>query len=324
MAMQLPIIYLHIPKTAGTSFRKSAEQYFGPDQVLNDYGEKSTNTSEDIRSALYDSNDVAKLRASGMEHKLLTGHFTLVKYREIFPDSPVVTFFRNPVDRVISEYIHFSSHYNFTGNLRDFYTEKQFQNRQHRSMSGCAPDDLDFFGITEEYQRSLEMFNQRYGTNFPMVKLNVGKYTGHSDSVATNDELDEIRELNLKDLELYHKALEVFEQQTGVLSQSFKTLKRFCGSVGPIKQGEMRGWMVDRESAEPARLTVYINGKARKKMIADLYREDVQRKGLHVDGRCGFALSISDLGRIVPGDQISVRVLDGDFELNNCPVIVPG
>ena len=51
--MQFPIIYLHIPKTAGTSFRMSAEQYFGPDQVLNDYGEESPNTSEDIRAVSY-------------------------------------------------------------------------------------------------------------------------------------------------------------------------------------------------------------------------------------------------------------------------------
>ena len=169
--MQLPIIYLHIPKTAGTSFRKSAEQYFGPDQVLNDYGEKSSSTSEDIRSAFYESNDVKKLRQSGVEHKFLTGHFSLTKYREIFPDSPVVTFFRNPVDRVISEYIHFSSHYNFDGDLREFYTRPQFQNRQCKSMSHSTPENIDFFGITENYQKSLEMFNQRYGTNFRWLSL---------------------------------------------------------------------------------------------------------------------------------------------------------
>ena len=107
--MQFPMIYLHIPKTAGTSFRKSAEQYFGPAQVLSDYGEQSSSTSEDIRSAVYAENDLASLRETGLEKKFLTGHFSMAKYREIFPDSPVVTFFRNPVDRVISEYVHFSS-----------------------------------------------------------------------------------------------------------------------------------------------------------------------------------------------------------------------
>lgn len=322
--MQLPIIYLHIPKTAGTSFRKSAEQYFGPEEVLNDYGEQSTNTSDDIRSAFYSAKDIAKLRKTGLERKFLTGHFTLAKYKEIFPDSPVVTFYRNPVDRVVSEYVHFASHYDFKGDLREFYTQPQFQNRQDRSMSGCNPSDIDFYGITENYQSSLELFNKRYGTNFPMVKLNVGKYKGLADSIATQDELDEIEELNQKDIELYRVAVSEFNKQPCANEHSFKTMKRFCGSVGQVNQGKLIGWMVDRESAEPASLSVFLNGHERKHLIADVYREDVQRRGLHVNGKCGFTLALNELGRVSPGDRVSIRTSDGNFELTNSPFIVPG
>jgi len=137
--MRYPIIYLHIPKTAGTSFRISAEHYFGPWNVLNDYGEKSPSTSEDIRSAFYGQNDLDLLREKGMQKRFLTGHFSLGKYREVFPDSPVVTFFRDPVERVISEYVHFASHYSFDGSLRDFYTRKQFQNRHSGSPRITKP-----------------------------------------------------------------------------------------------------------------------------------------------------------------------------------------
>ncbi len=322
--MQFPIIYLHIPKTAGTSFRKSAEQYFGPDQVLNDYGEKSSNTSEDIRSAFYDSNDIAALRKVGVKYKFLTGHFSLAKYREIFPNSPIVTFFRNPVERVVSEYIHFTSHYGFIGDLREFYTRPQFQNRQHKAMSQCAPEDIDYFGITAEYHKSLQMFNQRYGTNFPLVKLNVGKYEGITDSVASEAEIAEIEELNGKDVELYKSALECFDSQNLANVHSFKTVKRFCGSVGVLNQGEIKGWTIDRESNDPAKVVVYINDKVRKNITADVYREDVQRKGFHVNGKCGFTLSLDELGPITSGDRISIRVNDGEFELTNSPVTVPG
>lgn len=320
--MQFPIIYLHIPKTAGTSFRKSAEQYFGPDQVLNDYGEKSSNTSEDIRSAFYDSDDIASLRKTGVKYKFLTGHFSLAKYREIFPDSPVVTFFRDPVDRVISEYIHFASHYNFSGDLREFYSRPHFQNRQYKSMSGCEPRDIDFYGITAEYHKSLEMFNQRYGTNFPLVKLNVGRYQGMAENVASAAELAEIEELNSEDVKLYKAALEGFEAQSVCNEHSFKTLKRYCGSIGQLSQGNLQGWSIDRESNEPVSVAIYINDKVRKNVIADLYREDVQRKGLHVNGKCGFTLPLVDLGHLAPGDRISVRIDDGKYELTNSPLIV--
>ncbi len=321
--MKFPIIYLHIPKTAGTSFRMSAEQYFGPDQVLNDYGKESPNTSDGIKSSVYDTNDVAVLRKTGLQHKFLTGHFCMVKYKEIFPDSPVVSFFREPVDRVISEFVHFSSHYNFEGSLRDFYTKSQFQNRQSHSMSGALPTDLDFYGLTEDYKKSLDLFNTKYGTNFPMAKLNTGKYKGAAQSIASEDELVEIRELNQKDIELYKYAVENFDKQSTIESRSLKTMQRFCGSVGNISNGQVIGWTVDRESDVPADLLVTVNGEKRSEIVANLYREDVQRKGLHLDGNCGFHLSLDKLGVIAPGDRISIRTKDGDYELTNSPVIVP-
>lgn len=300
----------------------SAEQYFGPDQVLNDYGEESPNTSEDIRSSVY-GDDPAKLRKTGLEKKFLTGHFSMAKYKEIFPNSPVVTFFREPVDRVISEYVHFASHYEFDGSLTDFYRKPHFQNRQSRSMSGALPTDLEFYGITEDYQRSLEKFNQHYGTNFPMAKLNTGKYQGAAKSIANESELAEISELNKKDIELYEYAIKHFESQSTVDCRPLKTLKRYCGSVGDLSDGKMVGWTVDRESTEPAGLCVSVNGVERCRVVADLYREDVQRKGLHIDGHCGFAITADKLGRLAPGDRISIRTRDGGFELTNSPVIVP-
>ncbi len=321
--MHLPIIYLHIPKTAGTSFRKSAEQYFGPEQVLNDYGEDSSNTSEDIRAAYYDSKDVMKLKKTVEQHRFLTGHFTLAKYREIFPKSPVVTFFRNPVDRVISEYTHFVTHYSYKGDLREFYLKPQFQNRQHSFMSESGPECIDYFGITEEYEKSLQMFNRQFNTNFPSIQLNVGKYDTVSNSLATDDELAEILELNQKDSELYEAALAGFNSQQLRNEYFFKTSKRFCGRVGSIKQGKINGWTIDREITGPARVVVCINGRERKLLIANMLREDVQRKGFHVTGNCGFEFTLDELGSLSPGDSISIRIEDGDYELANSPVIVP-
>ena len=222
---------------------------------------------------------------------------------------------------MISEYVHFSSHYDFEGSLREFYQKPHFRNRQSRSMSGALPTDLEFYGITENYQASLEKFNQQYGTNFPMAKLNTGKYQGAARSIASEDELAEIRELNREDVELYQYAVEHFDNQGTIdsrpLRTPLKTLKRYCGSVGALQNGSMVGWTVDRESTEPAGLLVSVNGDERCSVVADVFREDIQRKGLHVDGHCGFSISTESLGRLVPGDRISVRTSDGGFELTN-------
>ncbi len=323
MIMRYPIIYLHIPKTAGTSFRISAEHYFGPWNVLSDYGEKSPNTSEDILRAFYSKNDLDLLRNKGMQKKFLTGHFSLGKYKEVFPESPMVTFFRDPVDRVISEYIHFSSHYGFDGSLREFYQKKQFRNRQSRALTGAKPLDLDFYGITEQYEVSLERFNIRYGTNFPMAVLNQGKYEGGIQETASADEIEEIKELNQQDVDVYQEACRNFENQECQPMPALAVVERYCGFLGGVRDEKMYGWTVDRESGSPAKLSVVVNGVERFSQYADIFREDIKRKGIHIDGNCGFEIPLENLGTIAAGDEIAVRTSDGVFELSNSPLIVP-
>jgi len=171
--MRLPIICLHIPKTAGTSFRISAEHYFGPWNVVCDYGEKSPATSEEIRTAFYEKKDFDLLRSKVSQKKFFTGHFSLAKYREHFPESPVVTFFRDPVKRV--------------------------RNRQACVLSGVNPIDLDFYGITENYEESLLKFNKRYSTNIPLANLNKGNY-GKDAHQATDETVPVRRWLRCLDI----------------------------------------------------------------------------------------------------------------------------
>ncbi len=319
-SMRFPVIYLHIPKTAGTSFRISAEHYFGPWNVLNDYGEKSPNTSEDILSAFYSKKDLDSLSDKGLQKRFLTGHISFGKYREVFPDSPIVTFFRNPVERVISEFVHFVNHHQYQGSLPEFYRSKQFQNRQARALSGAKPTDLDFFGITENYELSLNRFNERYGTNFPMAVLNQGKYEGGIQEFAKPEEIEEIKEINHLDEEVYRYALEHFESQKNKPKSILKSVERYSGSFGGVRGDKIYGWTLDRESEKPATICVTVNGEERVQQVADVFREDIRRKGIHVSGNCGFEIPLEQLGTIIPGDRIAVVSADKKYELSNSPM----
>ena len=320
MQMQFPIIYLHIPKTAGTSFRKSAEQYFGPRFVLSDYGQESAETSDDIRGAMYDNKDIDLLRRNAAQKMFLTGHFEINAYREVFPDSPVVTFFRDPLERIISEYIHFLTHYKYEGSLPEFYRRPHFQNRQSRALSGASPTDLDYYGITENYETSLNNFNKKYATRFPLAILNRGRYDGGIREIATPEQIEEITSLNRTDIEMYNYAVDNFDSQdTAPVRQAVRTA-RYNGILGGIKDNKLFGWTIDRESIQAAKITIVVNGQKRMQGVANLHREDIRKKGLHVNGNCGFAVPLDKLGAISDGDEITVTTSDGLFELLNSPL----
>ena len=48
-----PIYFVHIPKTAGTSFRKASETFFGLRHVVYDYADDSNETSPFILDIVY-------------------------------------------------------------------------------------------------------------------------------------------------------------------------------------------------------------------------------------------------------------------------------
>jgi|GEM_PF-4667221 len=220
--MQDPIIYLHIPKTAGTSFRVSAEEYFGEHNILRDYGADSSNTSADIIESL------------------LCGHFSLPRYSEVFPDSPIMTFFRNPVNRVVSEFVHFTNHYGYTETLE-------------------------------------EMFNQRYGTELKMTELNIGTYSPRSVVKPTAKQIEEILHLNQADLTLYKQALEFFDQQPETKRTTASMAIRYRGNFGGIKNNGLCGWVTDTQTNAPINLRIAVNGVVLKTVTADRKRPDIVR-----------------------------------------------
>ena len=320
--MQDPLIYLHIPKTAGTSFRVSAEKYFGEHNVLRDYGADSNNTSADIIESFYDADDLTDLSERGRSKKFLCGHFSLPRYREVFPDSPVVTFFRDPIKRVISEFVHFTNHYDYRGSLEDFYKNPKFQNRQHHSLGGAKCTDLDFYGLTEKFDKSLRLFNKRYDTQLLTSSLNKGSYGPSSIVKPTARQIQEIAHLNQADMAVYAQAEKMFEQQSEQSRSARFIGTRYRGNFGGLWNDKLIGWISDAKSGTPVRLRISVNGVYITTLLADKKRPDLVRNGLHDDGHCGFEIAVSDLGLVNHHDSISIATEDGLFELPNSPLVI--
>lgn len=201
-----PMIFVHIPKTAGTSFRIAANNYYGPEYILNDYGMESKTTSPEVLEYYYKSTDVEKLRAASSKYSLITGHYPVARYAEIFASSPIVTFIREPVSRMISEYFHLKNHEGLTLSLKEFYRKEEYCNRQVKLLGGKTIHEIDFVGVTDQYELSLSLFNKKFGAELEFLNMNKGTYKSDILASVPKVDLDEITRLNQEDVHLYEIA----------------------------------------------------------------------------------------------------------------------
>lgn len=172
-------LFLHVPKTAGTALRHSLSRHFEPDDLALCYGRgeiegKLQAALEARKKLIYGHIDFSHLRAvAGWEH-----------YR-------LLAFFRHPVERCISTYIHFlhardpyrKNQAEAMGDFAGFLDSDFGHNWQCQFLAGVknqsewinAPDRLEqkalenlnkihWVGRTEEYRLSLYSLQHFLGT----------------------------------------------------------------------------------------------------------------------------------------------------------------
>lgn len=212
------LIAVHIPKTAGTSFRKAAELYYGFDNVAYDYPNKDISIPVLFRWRKEKSDFSAHQVFDWLLEKrpvFITGHFGALKYLNFLPDAKCIAFFRDPFQRVISEYLHFKRHYNYINNFETFIEKSVVQNVQYNFLKGIALEDFFFIGLTENYPRSLEIINQKLGTSFKLFRENRNRKNVSLPYSDSNFECirTKFSNLNQKDLAIHEKLLQMWKTQ---------------------------------------------------------------------------------------------------------------
>ena len=130
-----PLLFIHIPKTAGTSFNKSAEQLFGVPAFERDYGAGSPDTSPLVTKYIYgETQDTFAFHQAFLagEKQWMTGHVFAETYLHLFGAANSIAFVRDPVERVISEYHHRRTHFDLDRDFVDFYRDPGETNKQFR------------------------------------------------------------------------------------------------------------------------------------------------------------------------------------------------
>lgn len=319
-------LFVHIPKTAGTSFRLGVEAAFGADRVVYDYGRQAPATSDVIQRHVYGELDLDALRAHLVEQRvaLLGGHVIYPRYAKLFAPSRVITFVREPVGRVVSEFEHARRLQGYQGTLLEFASIQRNRNLQASMMVRLGLRQLAAVGVTERYAESLWLIEQRIGWAVPELvrNLNPARLVPAGSYDLTDEEERQLRLWNSADADLYRRAGALLDQQLrreGGGEHRRPSSSRPRGLVGRFDNGVLHGWAFYVGDRLAARVRVEVNGEPRVTVPAAVERPDLREKGLHPTGNAGFR---AKLGELVPGTEIRCFFDDTDRELSRSPLIV--
>jgi hypothetical protein len=205
------IYSIHIPKTAGTSFRKALEERYG-DRLALYYGPTDPKTHDLLRVRRSElAARIPVLEQHGIE--VLHGHYYLHAVRSHVTDpTQVWTWLRDPIERTLSHYAFYQERPQDRSlaeqvregglSLEAFAQEAKIRNLQSRYLQGFDLKDLGFVGATERFELGLALL---FGGEAPQLKrrYNATAKRGRSD-VATRLRLAAI---NARDMELYAEGL---------------------------------------------------------------------------------------------------------------------
>ena len=159
---EYPLIFIHLPKTAGTSLRRTIQKNYPSRELFFIYNRNPRfNTMDDLRG--FKAEDFAK-------YKIIMGHFPF--NRKIFPfnDRRFVTIVREPIQRVISYHRHVMGRDEWRGreiSLIEYMQtsdEIQLQNHQTRLLAGMKRNPVTEKHL-EQAIKNIEKYFLHAGTS---------------------------------------------------------------------------------------------------------------------------------------------------------------
>lgn len=209
----LELISIHIPKTAGTSFRLMLKQ---------EYGEKGAVRLDLVDGAIRLENETLEKLILPPSVRAIHGHMTFQDVRANFDleTIPLITWLRHPVDRVLSNYFYLLDRMHdfipkenhaviprMVRSLEEFVEAEPNQNRIAKFLNGATTNDFAFIGVVEHFgadiPRLADLMNWK-NRSIPKVNETRTERPTVSETMRAH-----IAALNARDMEWYAQALSI-------------------------------------------------------------------------------------------------------------------
>lgn len=223
-----PLIFVHNPKTAGTTFISVAQKNYRPSEVF-------TVSGLNINKCISEFKNLEQSKRDSF--KLILGHETIGLHKYLTNKVQYVTYLRDPVDHFVSFYYYVKratahGYHHRVKEMKsiheffDFVLEKGWDNLQTRNLADPQGNKhesieelfqigkkhlmelIDFVFISEGFDQSLVFFQKKLGwKNVVALNANVTIDRPSVESLDSNV-VDVIKEINRFDLKLYEFAKE--------------------------------------------------------------------------------------------------------------------
>ncbi len=214
MTQAPPIFFVHIPKTAGTSWRNAIARHEGV-KLLCDYGPGSRLTSPELTAQAYGQGD-ARTLLDGLDNQrlVIAGHVGYDKYGHLTTQENTVTILRNPVERLISEYQHISRNDpESVPDFREFVEEDGQQNRQDKMIFGIQPQSAQV-GLSSHYSDFLFLLGRRLGLDTePRMDNRTPNDALASRAAMPVDAIIHAFSRSVRDLELVYETADIMRER---------------------------------------------------------------------------------------------------------------
>lgn len=213
------IISVHIPRTAGSSFRAYLSRNPAIRMVEN-YGNPIFVPALLRNGFATCARWKYRLKPMAPEAHIIHGHFLPTTYRHLYKQkrAKFVTWLRDPADRIRSQYdycfqsdkrVDKSPFQNRVArenwSFRDFYNHPHAQNLYTKFLWNFSIEYFDFIGIVEHYNEDFSYFCRHYFNDDNPQEI-YGNRT--LSSFASDENKAQIRRLNEADYALYQYALD--------------------------------------------------------------------------------------------------------------------
>lgn len=298
---------VHIPKTAGTSFRYVLQKNEAV-RMLYDYGKQSHESTP----ALVEINPMKLTLENEIfdadKFNFICGHISYGKYAHCIPPDAVVSIVRNPVERVVSEYQHLKRHEGYAGGFAEFSSEPFQQNKQWRMLRGVDQKPGALVGLTSHYKYFVEVFSSKLG--LPVEPIAVNRAPDADAEGRINIPPGEIKAAylyNKQDVDFFFEKVRVFSEL--IRGAGYNTIPAEDTNWNCLVAGRKRvtGW-ISCAATDCYFVAIKVNGERRAVVSLDQNRDDIYGMGLSEDPLCGFSYPLALLGA-EKGDKVSVGVL---------------